>query len=144
MIYLWGCIKMVKNNRPNVINEKIKPFRAYVQKVFPAIYDDSLSYYELLAKIMNHLNEIGKLTNEMVDLWLEINEWVLNDGLADAVSEKLDQYVSDGTLSEIINEDIFNLLNDKIEEVEKDLKVNRGDTYGTFETAAVSSIIGKL
>ena len=39
-----------------------------VQKVLPAVYDDSLSYYELLAKIQDKLNEV--ITSEN-----HLNEW---------------------------------------------------------------------
>lgn len=36
---------------------QIKPLRAYVAKVLPAVYEDSLSYYEVLAKLTYKLNE---------------------------------------------------------------------------------------
>ena len=35
----------------------LKPFRYWVQKVLPTVYDDSLSYYELLEKVLHYLNE---------------------------------------------------------------------------------------
>ena len=38
----------------------IKEIRYWVQKVLPLVYDDSLSYYELLAKIVDKLNETIK------------------------------------------------------------------------------------
>lgn len=37
---------------------EIGSFRFWVQKVLPAVYDDSLSYYELLSKVIDKLNEI--------------------------------------------------------------------------------------
>ena len=37
----------------------IQPFKFWVQKVLPLIYDDSLSYYELLSKVVKVLNDIG-------------------------------------------------------------------------------------
>ena len=33
-----------------------EPFRFWCQKVLPAVYDDSLSYYELLCKVVEYLN----------------------------------------------------------------------------------------
>lgn len=33
-------------------------FRFWCQKILPAVYDDSLSYYELLAKVVQKLNEV--------------------------------------------------------------------------------------
>ena len=35
----------------------VAPFRYYVQMVLPAVYGDELSYYEVLAKVAEKLNE---------------------------------------------------------------------------------------
>lgn len=35
----------------------LRPFRFWCQKVLPAVYDDSLSYYELLTKVIDYLNK---------------------------------------------------------------------------------------
>lgn len=42
----------------------ITMFRGYVNRVLPTVYDDSLSYYEVLAKVMEKLNEVIELDNE--------------------------------------------------------------------------------
>lgn len=56
-----------------------------VQKVLPAVYDDSLSYYELLAKIQAKLNEtIADINN--------LNEW---QEAQDQVMAELNQMVED-------------------------------------------------
>lgn len=52
----------------------IRPFRFWSYKVLPLVYDDSLSYYEVLSKLT------GKV-NEMVS--------VINSGYADALREYL-------------------------------------------------------
>ena len=36
----------------------VAPFRYYVQMVLPAVYGDELSYYEVLAKVTEKLNEV--------------------------------------------------------------------------------------
>ena len=47
-----------------------------VQKVLPAVYDDSLSYYELLAKIQEKLNEsISNINN--LNVWQEAQDEVM-------------------------------------------------------------------
>jgi len=104
-------------SKPNLIHvdKAIPSFQYWVQKSIPAVYDDSLSYYELLAKVIKHLNDIGELTNSMIDLWNEVTDWVMNDGLKESVQDKLDEYVDDGTLDRIINEHIFNDINDEID-----------------------------
>ena len=42
----------------NMIN-RVTPLKlGYVQKILPLVYDDSLSYYELLCKVVAKLNEL--------------------------------------------------------------------------------------
>lgn len=36
----------------------MKPFRFWCQKVLPLVYDDSLSYYELLCKVVEYINRL--------------------------------------------------------------------------------------
>ncbi len=45
----------------------IKPAHFYMQKVLPLVYDESLSYYEVVDKLVHKLNEIGLVTNKLVD-----------------------------------------------------------------------------
>ena len=47
--------------------EKIKGFRFWCHKVLPLVYDDSLSYYEFLCKVMKKLNEIIESVNELIE-----------------------------------------------------------------------------
>lgn len=47
---------------------EIGAFRFWCQKVLPAVYDDSLSYYELLCKVIDKLNEVIKKDNEQSDV----------------------------------------------------------------------------
>ena len=43
-----------------IISPKVKPFWFWSQKVLPLVYDDSLSYYEVLCKLTSKLNEVIK------------------------------------------------------------------------------------
>lgn len=56
-----------------------------VQKVLPAVYDDSLSYYELLAKIQQKCNELIGANNYL-------QEW---QATQDEVIQELSQAVED-------------------------------------------------
>lgn len=58
-------------------------FREYynVQKILPAVYDDSLSYYELLAKLQCKLEEVVDFYNKLADY-----QDVQDQALADAVT----------------------------------------------------------
>src|SRR5574344_339334 len=46
---------------------KNRPFRFWCQKVLPLVYDDSLSYYELLCKVVGKLNELAENQNNLSD-----------------------------------------------------------------------------
>ena len=46
---------------------KNNPFRFWCQKVLPLVYDDSLSYYELLCKVVCKLNEMAENQNNLSD-----------------------------------------------------------------------------
>lgn len=48
-------------------NNNLKSFRMWCQKVLPLVYDDSLSYYEVLCKVVTYLNNVIEGTNGVID-----------------------------------------------------------------------------
>lgn len=50
-----------------VLNTGIKGFGFWCQKVLPLVYDDSLSYYEVLCKLKAKLNEVIDQMNQVSD-----------------------------------------------------------------------------
>lgn len=66
----------------------VKPlhhFRFWCQKVLPLVYDDSLSYYEVLCKVVNYINnligtnnEIIKYVDELKAELQQVQEWIDN------------------------------------------------------------------
>ena len=101
-------------NNPTIVPSSGVPmFRYFCQKVLPAVYDDSLSYYELLCKITAKVNEIIATQNTQVDaikelqsLYVELKNYVdnyfTNLDVQTEINNKLDQMAQDGTLQEII------------------------------------------
>ena len=81
-------------------------FRYYCQKVLPAVYDDSLSYYELLCKIVSKVNEIintDNLQNEGIKKLTEyINHYFDTLDVQNEINTKLDAMAQSGELSSII------------------------------------------
>lgn len=63
----------MSNTIPHALGS-ISNFRYWCQKILPAVYDDSLSYYELLAKIYEKLNEIIEKENIDSEAINELNE----------------------------------------------------------------------
>lgn len=47
----------------------LKHFKFWCQKVLPVVYDDSLSYYEVLCKAIDTLNKVIDNTNELYDMF---------------------------------------------------------------------------
>lgn len=45
----------------------LRHFHFWCQKVLPLVYDDSLSYYELLCKVVHYINELIDSDKEIVD-----------------------------------------------------------------------------
>lgn len=87
---------------------QMRPFRFWCQKVLPLVYDDSLSYYELLNKVVKYLNDVIEDVNALGTAFQEL-EASLNHYVEDVVEERLDQMVEDGELDDIVEE----VLNDK-------------------------------
>lgn len=52
------------------VGDMIKPFRFWCQKIVPLVYDDALSYYEVLCKVTAKLNEVIESYNN-IELNLE-------------------------------------------------------------------------
>ena len=83
----------------NAVNT-LKPFRFWCQHVLPLVYDDSLSYYELLNKVVNYLNEmaekvalidpfVGEIVHEMEELKEYVDNWIESAHL----DEEIDAYI---------------------------------------------------
>lgn len=108
-----------------------KTFRFWCQKVLPLVYDDSLSYYELLCKVVDYLNKtmedvntavedvtnlnsaFGSLENHVnasetallqayTDLQTYVNDYFDNLDVQEEINNKLDAMVADGTLDTIL------------------------------------------
>lgn len=110
---------------------KQNAFKYWVQKVLPLVYDDSLSYYELLAKVVDYLNKTIEDVNQVIEdteklhdaydklqTWVnEFSEGLVNDweefrdfvtnylqnlDVQEEINIKLDRMAEDGTLTELI------------------------------------------
>lgn len=53
---------------------KLRVFRFWCQKVLPLVYDDSLSYYEVLCKVIEYLNNMINNVNEISDDVIQLQQ----------------------------------------------------------------------
>ena len=86
----------------------IPPFRAWVQKTLPAVYDDGLSYMELLSKVFVYLNSVIKSTDGIITDFNALHDYVYNFfknlDVQEEIDNKLDQMAEDGTLQAILSD----------------------------------------
>ena len=92
----------------------LQPFRYWCQRVLPLVYDDSLSYYELLCKVVDYLNktmeDVGTLHGDVTNLHTAyeelqsyVNNYFSNLDVQEEINKKLDEMAQDGTLETIID-----------------------------------------
>ena len=91
----------------------LQPFRFWCQKVLPLAYDDSLSYYELLCKVVDYLNktmeDVGVLEGDVTGLHEAykklqsyVNDYFSTLDVQEEINNKLDTMAKNGTLSQLI------------------------------------------
>ena len=104
----------------NMFN-RIPAFKWFVLQNFPFIEEDfdAITNYQLLCKIVEYLNTTIDKTNELGNQVEVLTNWFNNLDVQDEIDNKLDTMAQDGTLDRIINENIFNELNAKIDTLEQ-------------------------
>lgn len=91
----------------------LSPFRFWCQKVLPLVYDDSLSYYELLCKVVDYLNktmedvtvlegDVTALHEAYVELQDYVNDYFSSLDVQVEINHKLDNMASSGSLSRLL------------------------------------------
>jgi hypothetical protein len=99
----------------------LQPFRFWCQKVLPLVYDDSLSYYELLCKVVDYLNkameDVGVLEGDVTGLHAAykklqgyVNDYFSTLDVQEEINNKLDSMASSGELTTLIEPLLPNLI----------------------------------
>lgn len=99
----------MKNN--NFI--ELPTFKFWCQKVLPLVYDDSLSYYEILCKIVKYINSMienqKEFTDELSKLQEEINviqKWI-DDFDTTYIEKIIEKYLATMIFVEITDSGYF-------------------------------------
>ena len=78
----------------------MREFGFWCQKVLPLVYDESLSYYEVLCKVRDKLNELikqdeifGEALRQLEKELAEVNQWTANFDTK-FVKELVEKYVA--------------------------------------------------
>ena len=145
--------RMIKPNAPADFTPQLgdyktlQPFRYWCQKVLPLVYDDSLSYYELLCKVVDYLNkamedvetlhgDVTSLHTAYTELQNYVNNYFSTLDVQTEINIKLDIMAKDGSLTNLIKAYIDPLVdkqNNKITVLE-----NRMDTFASLPEGSTS------
>lgn len=111
--------------------KNLSPFKWFVLQNFPFIEADfdAITNWQLFCKLGEEMNKIiekvnqageqtENLTNGFIELQNYVNNYFENLDIQDEINNKLDEMAEGGELAEIINQDIFNELNTKINNIE--------------------------
>ena len=123
------------------IHEK-SPFRFWCQKVLPTVYDDSLSYYELLTKVVFFLNEntqdletvnsnVEALYNSFVQLQDYVNQYFGQEFPAE-IARQLDEMVENGTFTALLETIANPYFEEKTHDIDEAIS-NQNITIETLE-----------
>lgn len=80
----------------------IDNFKFWCQKVLPLVYDDSLSYYEVLCKVSSKLNEVINSENALMEEWQKFKD-EFDNNLYNVVEQIFNEWKNDGTFNDLIN-----------------------------------------
>lgn len=72
----------------------VSPIRYWVHKILPLVYDDSLSYYEVLSKVTRILNELVENNNNIPDFVTQmIREYITSGAIGEVVRDILAEFM---------------------------------------------------
>ena len=134
---------------------ELRPFRYWCQKVLPLVYDDSLSYMELLCKVVDYLNktmhdvdtlhtDVVQLHAAYIQLQQYVNAYFENLDVQEEIDKKLDEMAESGALLNIVKPSVINSVNSWLTEhitnptnpvIDKSLKISGA--------AADSKVVGE-
>ena len=85
---------------------EVKHFRFWCQKVLPLVYDNSLSYYEVLCKVVKYINDLIDSDKEIIEDIDElradmevVQNWIASfdyEPLLETVKEMVNKYITAG------------------------------------------------
>jgi hypothetical protein len=125
----------------------LQPFRYWCQKVLPLVYDDSLSYYELLCKVVDYLNktmedvetlhgDVTSLRSAYEELQSYVNNYFATLDVQEEINNKLDSMAKDGTLTNLIRTYIDPLINEQNNKIT--VLENRMNTFASLPEGSTS------
>lgn len=95
----------------------VKHFKFWCQKVLPLVYDNSLSYYEVLCKVVKYINELIDSDKEIIEdidalrADMEVvQNWIASfdyEPLLETVKEMVNKYITAGVYFGLTDDGYF-------------------------------------
>ena len=86
--------------------KEMKPFKYWVQSTLPMVYDDTLTYYELLSKVIAYINQLIENDDALIQNFEILKEYVdtyfENLDVSEEINKALDEMAESGQLTDII------------------------------------------
>lgn len=129
--------------KENNMYKKLPPFKWFVLQNFPFIEEDfdAITNYQLLCKVVEYLNRNIDKTNELGEQVEALTNWFENLDVQDEINNKLDDMAESGQLAEIINEQIFNELNTKVDNFIDETKENFENVNQSIEELEKTELV---
>jgi hypothetical protein len=144
-------------NQPNVFNSLFSPLQVQqFQRYLPTAFDEGFTLLQKVDKLIVSMNQIGKLSNDVLDQWNQVMDWVMSDGLDASINAKIDSMLQDGSLATIIGTAISDLgtqltsltttVNDNKTTLEGEIATNKTtlETEISINTTAITNLSTKV
>ena len=120
----------------------LKPFRFWCQKVLPLVYDDELSYYELLCKVVDYLNKTMENVNNLSENFDELQQ------MFNTLKQYIDNYFKNLDVQEEINKKLDEMANSGILNILLQMHARMvlpsNDTTGNTDTLNIQKMLDKF
>lgn len=103
--------------------KNMTPFKWFVLENFPFIENDfeAINNYRLFSKVVEYLNKTIDNVNVLGNLVEQFSDYFDNLDVQEEINQKLDEMATDGTLENIINQEIFTELNNQVSQNTSDI-----------------------
>ena len=136
------------NEKPEIEVGKLPVITKFIYTlgVLPTSYLMSMTYQEqvtwlynyLMTQVIPNINTTNAAVQELQTLYellrQYVNDYFDNLDVQEEINNKLDIMASDGTLEEIINQEIFGNINNRLDTIESERTIFVGDSYGAGVT----------